>query len=884
MKAPHAQRYPLQSRKLLAAVMALSVPAGIVSSVAHAASGSWLGTTDGLWSDESNWSASPVPGVGEIATFDGAGNANTTIDLGAGVSIGSVVFDTASAAAYTIGSGAAGSQTLTFGSVRNIITMNSTVAANQLFNANLALSVSSTANSAATYYTVTNNSTTNPLTLAGGISASTTGVKTLHVTGAGNTAISGAITSGSGNVSLFKTGSGTLTLSGGATWSGLGITDAANFTTSAVFREGTTILNGGTYGNSNLELVIGGVATHGGAGTNTTLQLNNGTTLNNISWLSIGRGNGNGVATSNLTLNGNATVTTTNFSAGFNADNTGNLPKGDITLNGTSTLTVTSTATGTGVGASTFSLGESAGSEFTLTVNDNAVVNRAGGNTSLAGNNQNQGAFQIGRGGKGTVIMNGGTINVASTDLGRGVNNTTAQDGTLTIKAGATYNNEGDFRMAFAGGASGQATLNVQGGTLNIGTATARTMVIGTFDFSSATVNVDSGSLNLNTNSSIRFNARGNTGAKVFNLTGGSVTSYSDNATTANGAGVLDMMEFATATASNTFNLSGGTLTIRQVLSTGADGTRIFNFNGGTLRATGDSTAFFNLGTGGTTRANVRNGGAVIDTNGHNVTVAQALVHSNIGSDNATDGGLTKVGAGTLTLTGANTYTGLTTISAGTLAIGATGSIANTSGINLGTAGSQGTLDLTAKGSSFLGNVSGFGTINVGASNTVGIDGIFTPGNSAGIVSVTGNLALSDDGAATTMEVLSRNGGSPVAGTHFDQVVASGSISFGGTLTIDTTGLSGLTAGDSFTLFSAGSYTGDFQSVSIAGSFVASLSHDFDSDIWTGSSLNGYTFSFNETNGLFSVSAVPEPSAFAVFAGLAGLGFAASRRRRRVAA
>jgi hypothetical protein len=52
------------------------------------------------------------------------------------------------------------------------------------------------------------------------------------------------------------------------------------------------------------------------------------------------------------------------------------------------------------------------------------------------------------------------------------------------------------------------------------------------------------------------------------------------------------------------------------------------------------------------TRANIRNNGAKIDTAGFNITIGQALQHSAISGDNATDGGLTKNGAGTLTLGG----------------------------------------------------------------------------------------------------------------------------------------------------------------------------------------------------------------------------------------
>ncbi len=646
-------RFVSRSAVVTSSLLTLSVASPI-----FAASDSWDGSTDSLWETATNWLTDTAPpGAGETATFNGPGNGNTTIDLGLGVTLGSLVFDTPLAAPYAIGTDADGSQVLTLDTTGNAIAMNLGVANDQLVNADLDLTVTRTAATPGTYYSVVNDSLTNALTLAGNISASTTGVKVLNPTGSGNLLVSGAITPGSGSMSIFKTGTGTLTLSGGGTFSGAGVTDGANFASSAVFREGTTILSGGAYTNSNGELVIGGVVTHGGAGTDTTLQLDNDATLSGMNWLSIGRGNGTGAVSSNLILNDTSSVSAERMSAGFNAGNAANTPKGAIALNGDSSLSISQ---------KDIKVGESVGSDFTVTVNDNATVTQSGTGDTFG--DQSTAALQIGREGTGAVIMNGGTLTTPSTDLARGVNNASAQNGTLTIKTGATYNNLGDFRTGFAGGASSQAHLNLEGGTLNIGATTARTLYVGTWDLTQSTVTIDDGNLNLNTNSSIRFNQRTGTGAKVINLNGGAITSFSDDQTTANGSGVLDLMLQGGGGSNNTFNLNGGTLTVRQVVSSTNNGTRTFNFNGGTLKATGDTTNFFNLGTANA-RANVRDGGAVIDTNDFNVTLVQPLDHSNIDGDNATDGGLTKQGAGTLTLSGTSLYTGPTTVSAGELKV-----------------------------------------------------------------------------------------------------------------------------------------------------------------------------------------------------------------------
>ena len=192
-----------------------------------AANGTWTGVTDATWAG-ANWTATPVPGSGDTATFSGAGDGHTTIDLGSGVTIMNLLFNTGSAAAYTIGNGAVGSQTLTLNNSGGI-TLNSKVANNQLFNAAIVLGTDSTAQS----YTNFNNSA-QTLTFAssiyGGPSAGsgTAGTKTLVMGGSGNTVVSGSLLNGASSlpatttVALTKLGAGTLTFNGTVNASTLG--------------------------------------------------------------------------------------------------------------------------------------------------------------------------------------------------------------------------------------------------------------------------------------------------------------------------------------------------------------------------------------------------------------------------------------------------------------------------------------------------------------------------------------------------------------------------------------------------------------------------------------------------------------------------------------
>jgi autotransporter-associated beta strand protein len=117
------------------------------------------------------------------------------------------------------------------------------------------------------------------------------------------------------------------------------------------------------------------------------------------------------------------------------------------------------------------------------------------------------------------------------------------------------------------------------------------------------------------------------------------------------------------------------------------NGTNAFNFNGGTLQATSTNAGATFWVSSTAMTANVRNGGGTIDNNGTSITIAQALVHSTIDGDNATDGGLTFSGAGTTTLSGTNTFTGPTMVNTGMLILGSSGSLAGSISLSVASGG-----------------------------------------------------------------------------------------------------------------------------------------------------------------------------------------------------
>ncbi len=280
------------------------------------------------------------------------------------------------------------------------------------------------------------------------------------------------------------------------------------------------------------------------------------------------------------------------------------------------------------------------------------IINMTAGTVDVSGEMQVGGSF-FNNGGTGQLNMTGGTMTANIVSFARGANNVAAVSGTGVI-SGGTLSSRQWFTLGFAGSSTNNASVTNNGGTINVNTAGGGVMEMGVFDATTNLFTLNSGSLNLQNNAGIGFGQGGNhTGTSTFVQNGGSVTFFSDGGSTVGGTGSLNLGNGG-STGTYAYNLNGGTLTTPAVLKAGAGANGSFNFNGGTLIAAGSSTTFMQ----GLTAANIQNGGATINTNGHDITIAQPLL-------DAGTGGLAKQGTGTLTLAGANTYDGNTTVSPG---------------------------------------------------------------------------------------------------------------------------------------------------------------------------------------------------------------------------
>jgi fibronectin-binding autotransporter adhesin len=496
--------------------------------------------------------------------------------------------------------------------------------------------------------TMSSNYTVNSLAISTpGVSIG--GTNTLTVNSTASTAIAVSATSGNTTISanlagasagLTKSGAGTLILSGSNSYTG------------------PTTVTAGT-------LQIGAGGTTGSLSASSTLT-NNGTLVFNRSnaitqgmdFAAVIAGSGNVIktGTGNLTLSGNNTFT------------------GQLTI-AEGVVVVTSVNNSGVIGV----FGNSTNSVVLGSNGKNGTVSFGGSNVS------SNKAFTISSGGTGVFDVTANQLTVGAID-GSGALSKTG-GGTLVLSSTNTYSGGSSLLLGTVAigndSALGSGAVNLAGGQLRATSGASRT--IG----NTILISADTTFGTLASEKSLTFT--GNTtlsgGTRTLNVQLGS-TVNTEKLTFSGAIGDGGNGFGITKTGNGTLNISGsntytgtttvsaGTLEIGNInalqnstLNTGSSGAQTVNFT-----LSGANT--YNLGgLQGSDALAIGNNTLSIGANNASTTYSGAI--------SGTGGNLTKVGSGTLTLNGANTYIGNTTVSSGTLTANATGALGGTTKIDL---------------------------------------------------------------------------------------------------------------------------------------------------------------------------------------------------------
>ncbi len=786
------------SRRTCRALLALAL-LGATSAFGQV---TWTGVAgDGIISTQTNWSAGFSPSsVTDVVFGIPSTNVAQTITIGGSFPIRDLTFSGASRPAYTFAG--TGSPTLTiYGNVA--VNSSSASPADVTFGNTLALALSAGAHTAdvgnAIYLTVNgvvkDSDGASSIVKAGGGTLVLAGANTFTgTTTINNGYVSIGADSGLGTAPASAT-AGSLTLNGGAlavtssfalnanrgiavganggalnVGTGLTLTYGGVIAGSgalALQTGGTLVLTGantynGTFSNIGSILQIGDGGTAGSfAGdivNSGALIFNSGKPLDSSSVYS-GQISGSGTlekkGTGSTTFTGNVAPGSTTVSAGFLnigfGGTTGSLT-GNVTLSGTGQLqfirsdayTFNGNITGTG-NLATY------GGPLTL-----GGANTFGGNTfvaaSLTGSASSltdsvAGAYSP----NSTLrVQTGATVNVTQNEAVAGLNNYSAtpadNNGSVVLASGKTLTIGNGATNTFAGVISGSGSLaKKSAGTLNLTGANTYT---GSTTINDGTLALTGGSL---------------AAATVLNLAPSAGTTASFNL----GAGQSQAIA--------ALNFSGSASTSLSAISIGT---------GSTLTLNGDVaySATNNPGAASISGGTLALGASRIFTIGNSTSTSAELTVGSVISGAGFS--LTKSGSGTLTLSGANTYSGGTNITAGTLALGASNVLPNNT-VTIG----AGTLSLGSFsdtiGALALGGAAGTASVTGTGTLTLGGDVTYDATNNPGGATVSANLALGS--AARTFTV-----GNSTSATNdltvSGNVTGSGSITKAGAGTLQLSG------------------------------------------------------------------------------------------------
>ncbi|MFO1487825.1 MAG: autotransporter-associated beta strand repeat-containing protein [Verrucomicrobiota bacterium] len=264
-----------------------------------------------------------------------------------------------------------------------------------------------------------------------------------------------------------------------------------------------------------------------------------------------------------------------------------------------------------------------------------------------------------------TLNVSNATVNAQRVIIA-GVSANTGTPGTGTLnQVSGTLNSAQWFTVGSGGASGGTGTYNLSGdGVLNV---QGQQVEVANFNGSSGTVNMSgSSTLNIWNGNFLSLGANAGAANGTFNQNGGSVTFYSDAGATVGGNGTLYLGRASGLTSNYVYRLNGGTLTVPTITS--ASGNSQFYLNGGTLKAARTNLNWMS----GLTAAYVSSTRTTIDDGGYVVGISQPLIHD---PALVNDGGIRKLGSGTLYLNGTNTFNNSVNVAQGSF--GGNGTIAD---------------------------------------------------------------------------------------------------------------------------------------------------------------------------------------------------------------